>query len=153
MFRKQSSWLIQLWVACSSVCMPNALVQLQAHYRHCGEAASEKCCQLQRSLCGVGDRASDSFLRIRKKPLDAATRSACERRRATIRPIQIQERHSRCVQLCPTFDETVACAMSASHRLPDDGVALTCRSFPHRLHSALYCREEFAHVSLRVGES
>src|SRR4051812_47476234 len=23
--------------------MPNALVQLQAHYHHCGEAASEKC--------------------------------------------------------------------------------------------------------------
>jgi len=24
-------------------CPPNALVQLQAHYHHCGEAASEKC--------------------------------------------------------------------------------------------------------------
>jgi hypothetical protein len=23
--------------------LPNALVQLQAHYHHCGEAASEKC--------------------------------------------------------------------------------------------------------------
>ena len=25
------------------VMLPNALVQLQAHYHHCGEAASEKC--------------------------------------------------------------------------------------------------------------
>ncbi len=32
---------------------PNALVQLQAHYHRCGEAASEKCLSLQRSLGGV----------------------------------------------------------------------------------------------------
>jgi hypothetical protein len=30
--------------------LPNALVQLQAHYHHGGEAASESACQLQRSL-------------------------------------------------------------------------------------------------------
>jgi hypothetical protein len=32
----------------------NALAQLQAHYHHCGEAASEKCCLLQRSS-GTGN--------------------------------------------------------------------------------------------------
>jgi hypothetical protein len=33
--------------------MSNALVQLQAHYHHCGVAASESACQLQRSLGGA----------------------------------------------------------------------------------------------------
>ena len=33
-----------------AICLSNALVQLQAHYHNCGEAASESACQLQRSL-------------------------------------------------------------------------------------------------------
>ena len=32
---------------------PNALVQLQARYHHCGEAGSESACQLQRSIGGA----------------------------------------------------------------------------------------------------
>jgi hypothetical protein len=39
---------IKLWLS-------NAQVQLQALYNHCGEAASESACQLQRSLDGLGD--------------------------------------------------------------------------------------------------
>ena len=37
---------------------PNALVQMQAHYHHCCDVASESACQLQRSLGGVPTRVA-----------------------------------------------------------------------------------------------
>ena len=39
--------------------MPNALVQLQAHYHHCGEAASDECLSAATSLAGVRESVYD----------------------------------------------------------------------------------------------
>lgn len=48
----------------------NALVQVQAHYHQCGEAASEKCCLLQHSLGG------GSVIRANGSPRHTVTRAS-----------------------------------------------------------------------------
>jgi len=44
-------------------CPSNALVQLQAHYHDCGETASERACQLQRSLASIAASAQSDEAR------------------------------------------------------------------------------------------
>src|SRR6185436_14296021 len=74
-------------------------------------------------------------------------------RRAAIRPIQIEERHARGIELGPTLDETVSTAMPAADSFAGDSVAFAIRRFPHCLKPALNGSKEFSHVDSSLPHS
>ena len=95
-------------------------------------------------------RRSNSFLRIGEKPFDSTARSAGERRRGPIRPVEVKKRQAGCVQLRPPLDKMIVCTVRTAHGLTSDDIALPGRSLTHRFKPSSDSREELAHWLLQV---